>query len=451
VFTLDDYQVVASDEMRSRRTFGLFDEAGVGKTHPAVVAALEFPAPRLVTLPAYLIPQFEGMIKQVDGNLTTATTLGDGPDAKHAALQANVDFVLSSYNTWGTFHNDAYRYPETFTRPWGAFIFDEAQRMRGYRSLWTKQVWKLRNADSRHRQTPIWELTGTPIVSGPADVYPFLHLCNRLEYPGFWSWAEEWCVITEDPWMKHVKGVRRGKEEAFRTMLREWSLRRRCEDIPQLRGLECRYKDIPITLPASVYKSMKTLVKEYRLEHPDLPEVYILEHSGEVNHRLRLMTTLPPTSAQPKLDGLVDYLEDRTGDRVVVFAWHREVVTAVLNRIRKRWPKRPIYRFDGDTSTNNKIAAQQAYQMCPDTVVVATIAAMNAGVNLQAGHHCVFIEESYLPGENEQAVKRLLRRGQTRPVIVTRFRAVNSVDEKVWKVSHERGETNRRALGEERV
>jgi len=448
VIQLDDYQRDAVNELLARSEFGLFDEAGVGKSHPTIHAALQYPGSRLFTMPAYLIPQFAGMIKQYDPNLTIATTLLDGKAAKTAALESSADFVLASYNTWSTFDGAKPRYPQLHNRRWGACAFDESHRMRGMNSLWTKQVFKLRNADSKNRDTPVWWLTGTPLVAGPKDVWTFLHMCNRKAYPGFWDWAEHWCYVTDTPWERQVGKLRAGRSEEFRAMMRDYSMRRLCEQIPQLAGLEMVFKDVTVTLPASVYRMLKELQSNYRLRHEDLPEDVVFEHAGAIHAQMRLLTALPPTTAQPKLDAFRGYLEDHSAERIVVFAWHREVVEAAMRVVQKLSPKRPLYRFSGDSSVREKVTAQEGYAEHSNAVVVGTIAAMNAGVNLQAGHHCAFLEESYLPGENEQAVRRLLRRGQKRPVVVTRIRAADSVDNTVWRIAHKRGEAIRAAMGE---
>jgi SNF2 family DNA or RNA helicase len=450
LIVLDDYQLKAEQKLLDWQDWGLFDEAGVGKTFPVISAALHRRAPRLVTMPAYLIPQFTGMIHQFDRELTVATTLGDGKGAKTAALESNADFILASYHTWSAVDVGRMRYPQLLNRSWGAYIFDESHRIRGRNSTWTKHIFKVRNADSKNRTTPIWHMTGTPLVRGPEDVWPFLHLCNRRAYNGFWDWVRYWCLVADTPWEPIIGGLQPGRGPEFRAMMQEYSMRRLCTDIPQLAGLEMRFRDIPVELPKSVYETMRVLKKRYLLSHPELENDEIFEHAGEVQAELRMMTTLPPTAAKPKLDALRGYLEDHSNERLIIFAWHQAVVDAALEVLRKLQPKRPAFQFDGRTSTKNKILAQEGYAEHEDAVIVATIAAMNAGVNLQQGHQCCFIEESYLPGENEQAVKRMLRRGQTRPVIVTRIRAARSVDETVWKQSHRRGNEIRNALGENR-
>jgi SNF2 family DNA or RNA helicase len=97
--------------------------------------------------------------------------------------------------------------------------------------------------------------------------------------------------------------------------------------------------------------------------------------------------------------------------------------------------KRPCALFTGDVSTKQKIAAIEGYNEREDFVIVCTVAALKEGADLQAGNHIIFLQESVLPGENEQLIGRQRRRGQTKPVIVTRIYCKQSIDVAVHKTA----------------
>ena len=99
-----------------------------------------------------------------------------------------------------------------------------------------------------------------------------------------------------------------------------------------------------------------------------------------------------------------------------------------LQAIQKKYPKRTVRVFTGDVSPKNKQEAIDAYWENADCILIATVSALKEGANLQAGNEVVFLERSDLPGENAQAIARVKRRGQTRPVTVTDIYAVKSPD-----------------------
>jgi len=443
-YHLDPYQEEAVEAFLKANTWGLFDEQGVGKTPPAIVAAMELPGPRLITAPAYLLPSWERKIRMFAPNATVSSTYrSEGWEQRTAALSAPADFVLTSYNTWSTFIDPKtkvnHRYPLLQKNKWGLYLFDESQRLRGRNNIWTQQLFKTRNVEAKNRTTPVWCLSGTPLVSNPGDIWPFLHHADRNRYRGYWNFVEEFCVIEDTNWDRVVHGLQRDKKVAFQNAMREFSMRRMLKDIPSLAGLEVVEEPeggIEVPLPASVYEMFRKARKEYILEHPGMDSEILLS-GGAMAQRFRMLTTNPPTQANPKVDAFIEWMpENAANERVVVFTWFRDSAQVVLERLRKRFPKRPIALFTGSSSLKQKEEALALYDKGPDTIVVATIAALKEGVDMQAGRRVVFIEETELPADMNQAISRLLRRGQTQTVIVTRFRATGSPDkivERGWK------------------
>src|SRR5690606_3635938 len=119
----------------------------------------------------------------------------------------------------------------------------------------------------------------------------------------YWRFVEEWCVIEETPWDKIIHGVIPGKEEAFAAMLSEYSTRRLLRDIPELSTLEVIGPEmIEVKLPQSVYTTMQRATKEYIIEHPDMTNPIAIQYAGELTNKLRIMSSLPPTQANPVLE-----------------------------------------------------------------------------------------------------------------------------------------------------
>jgi SNF2 family DNA or RNA helicase len=64
-------------------------------------------------------------------------------------------------------------------------------------------------------------------------------------------------------------------------------------------------------------------------------------------------------------------------------------------------------------------------------VLVGNVLSMGTGLNLQEGRRSIFLDASWSPSENEQAIGRQFRAGQQRPVHVTFVSLRGSVDERV--------------------
>jgi SNF2 family DNA or RNA helicase len=397
---------------------------GVGKTPILSVAAGrridEVKKPALVTAPAYLLPQWRDFIHEWVPGATVAIANGDGRVARNAAFDAGADFVLSSYHNWTA----RPEYPQLSKTRWGVHIFDEAHRLRGRNSQWTAAVYRQDNADARNHGCPMWFGTGTPIVRDAGDVYPFLHLCDRKVHSSYWTFVQNWCHLEETPWDTVIGRVKDPK--AFYEMLSRYSHRR------VLDFGEPDVVDIPVELPKSVRDMIKRAKKEFIFEHPDM-EYLEMESAGAVWGRIRQLTSVPPTAAQPKMEALVGRLEDLPNERALIACWYRATADAAMDKIRRVRPKARL--FTGDVKPGDKVKAIDEYNEHDEGTIVCTIASLKEGANLQAGRHVIFLEESELPSDNDQLIGRTLRRGQTRPVIVTRIYAAGSIDLAVRKLA----------------
>ena len=84
-------------------------------------------------------------------------------------------------------------------------------------------------------------------------------------------------------------------------------------------------------------------------------------------------------------------------------------------------------------------------------IVIATMASMQEGVNLQEAKSVVFAEHHYLPSTIEQSMARVRRFGQTDPVNVYHVLAKGTVDASVWRVMLGRHSNVQKALLEDLI
>jgi len=429
---LDPYQVESSDFLAERTRALLLDEQGVGKTYPTIRAAKDTDNgyPWLVTAPAYLLPTWRKCIREMHTYNDVAIANGT-PKQRLDALTSGRSFVLTSYNNW-----TSEQYSSMWTGKWN-YAFDEIHRIRGRNSKWTKQI--LKAGSSRNVFSKFWGLTGTPMVRDPGDLFPLLKLMDPQSFTSYWKFVGQWCDLRTTPWATEVGQLKEGVEGEFWEMVRRYSLRRSTQDVPELRDLTHTYNEVLVDLPASVVKTCKDAVKNYVIEHPDIDTPEAVSSGGALVQKLRQMTTVPPTKTNPKLDALMDLLEDHQ-EPVIVWCWYRATANAIMDRLESN--SRPAAMFTGDTSAKGKeINLQWFYTSVSDNenpIMVATISAMKEGVNMQAARTQIFMEESYLPADNAQAIARSKRRGQTKPVNVYHIHASDSIDIKVHSLQENR-------------
>lgn len=445
---LSDYQETAKEFLlKANGVAGLFDSPGVGKTAPTIAAAWEkhneTGLPILVTCPAYLCDNWEWEISRFTPGASVSIANGNGPAARHAALQADTDFVITGYSNWSAKSSGVFTYSELERTKWGALIYDEAHRLRGRNSQCTRHVFELRKASNPNLTTPLWALSGTPIVNNPGDLYPLLHLWRKRDFRSYWNYVGEYCKVIKTPWATEVGQLRKGMDEEFQELIGEFSLRRTLKDIPSLADLEQRDKDYFVTLPPTVIKMFKTAREEYILEHDDLSTSEFVNGGGALYARLRQLATNPPTVAKPKIDFCRDLLEDKPNP-TVIYCWYKDSARAVAECLAKT--KRPVTLITGDVPTHRRGEMVDQWSTQTDGVLVATISSLKEGISLIHAADVIFLEHSELPADQDQCVARLKRRGQTSLVTVHHVWARSSPDMAIKRVLNDRGTGLKRAL-----
>lgn len=446
---LSDYQDISRDFLlETDGVAGLFDSPGVGKTAPTIVAAwekhVETGLPALITCPAYLVDNWAYEISRfAPEDATIALANGNGPAARNAALDAESDFIIHSYANWSAKARGDFTYQQLHRRPWAVSVFDEGHRLRGRSSNCTKHVFELRRARSANAETPIWALTGTPILNNPGDLFPLLHLRNKREFRSYWNFVGDFCRVTKTPWATEVGQLRKGMEEEFQELVASFALRRTLADIPSLAGLEHTEKDYFVRLPVSVNKMINRAREEYVLEHEDLEAVEFVNGGGALYAKLRQLGTVPPTGEKPKVDLVLDLLEDNSGP-LVVYTWYKDSARGVAEGLSKS--RRPVTVITGDVPTARRGELVDTWKRQPNGILVATISSLKEGISLIHAKDIVFLEHSELPADQDQCIARLKRRGQTELVRVHHVWARNTPDMAIKRHLDERHTGLKQAL-----
>lgn len=435
------YQEAALGPLTGNPRFILGDDAGLGKTFPTIHAAkiVSPDKPKLIVVPAYLMYQWEGAIKAY---------LGEGEHTyvmERAFAPVPADYtgwVMISYHTLT--NAGVKRHPELVRLRWGAVVFDEAHRLRGRKNQWTR--------NAKHLKTDyLWMLTGTPLVNNPGDIWPILNIMQPKDYTSYWRFVEEWCTLEYTPWATKVGGIKKGLEDAFYAQLQPLMLRRKIEDhLPEIPAKIEHF--IPVKLSDKVLKAHRTMIKDWIIENPDLDVGTTIASGGALVTFLRKLTAgiLPDAPVDTiKLDTVCDILSDHADASHVVFTWFKDTAHALRDKIIAAG--QVPFLITGDVPAAERERRIRVWQETPNAVIVATMASMQEGVNLQKAESVIFAETYYLPAMVEQAIARVRRFGQTKPVNVYYVYAQHTVDETVWRIMHGRHTNVQKALLEDLV
>ncbi len=310
--------------------------------------------------------------------------------------------------------------------PYAVAIFDEAHYLKNPKARRTKAALAVKAGRRLF-------LTGTPMVNRPMDLWPLLRAMgcplSRTEY------GKRYCAGTLTP-----VGFRRGKpvkwawdfrgashlEELAEGLRRRYMVRRVKADV--LAELPAKTRSV-IELPNGRGDSKRLMALAARLVKPwDEYGVQATDASpGLGPSELAELTAARIEAGRKKLPMVIQYLRDiilEEEDKVVVFAWHREIIEALA----EEFADLGAVRLYGGMSDREKDVAVRSFQDGPARVFVGQILTAGTGLTLTAASTVVFAEVDWVPGNMAQAEDRCHRIGQDSPVRVQVMALEGSVD-----------------------
>jgi SNF2 family DNA or RNA helicase len=179
----------------------------------------------------------------------------------------------------------------------------------------------------------------------------------------------------------------------------------------------------------------------YLRSYPGLDQRII--QSIETEQRLSFddsthIATLRALIAEAKAPGyarlVTEELKSGTIDKLVIMGHHRralEIVTGHLNANNIR-----AEMIVGGTSERQRELTVRSFQDDPKgvRVIVGNITAAGTGLTMTAACRLDMLESSWTPADNVQAVRRIRRKGQTRPTFARFVMLQGSFDQTVAKI-----------------
>jgi SNF2 family DNA or RNA helicase len=217
-----------------------------------------------------------------------------------------------------------------------------------------------------------------------------------------------------------------------------WHLRRTCfirrrksEVLPQLP--DKRRAIVPIELSnRREYETAERDVIAWLREQPlDLRELDAQIARVLRAKRLAQLGLLKRLAARGKLRASLAWIHDfmQSGEPLVVFAHHREIQDAVI----ERFPD--ALHLLGSDDTAARDATVQAFQS-PDgpPLLIASTAVASHGLTLTRASNVCFLELEWTPAAHDQAEDRVHRIGQHDAVTAWYLLAADSIDETISRV-----------------
>jgi SWI/SNF-related matrix-associated actin-dependent regulator of chromatin subfamily A-like protein 1 len=399
---------LASRDGTTKHVGLLGDGMGLGKSAQAVGAADYLSAgPVTVICPAIMVGEWR----------ETLYRFGDVPRYVHAVGDAGPvpqrgGALVASYER-------AQRpdVAERIRRRGGVIVFDESHYLKDPTSGRTA---RLLSGDLTANAERVVCLTGTPIPNHAGELYPIMARAG-LATGDYGDWLGRYCITRLTDHGFAVVGHRNVDE--LRSLLRVVMLRRMHQvalpptayDEWEIDPRECRSSEVRMAVDGATAARLSRLIdagKEPR-EVATLRRLVGIAKAGPIARRVAGILDGDPTA------------------KVVVFALHTDV-TAILARELHSYG---VVTLTGETPERQRKARVDTFQTDPrQRVALCQVKAAGVGVTLTAGNHLVLAERTWSPADEDQALHRIIRIGQTRPTFVHTATLAGSIDRAVNRV-----------------
>ena len=150
-----------------------------------------------------------------------------------------------------------------------------------------------------------------------------------------------------------------------------------------------------------------------------------------------------------KLDALVEQLDDviSSGHRALVFSQF----TCFLSHVRERFEKEGIGYCYLDGRTRRRDDLLRRFRNGTDPVFLISLKAGGFGLNLSEADYCFLLDPWWNPAVETQAIDRAHRIGQTRPVMVYRLIARDTIEQKVRSLAERKADLFRGVIDDGEV
>ncbi|QXJ40736.1 helicase [Curtobacterium phage Parvaparticeps] len=351
---------------------------------------------------------------------------------------------------FGTAKHPRFKLRPEYEGHWDAVIVDEAHYTKGRKTSWTSAV-----AQVADHSDSVLEMTGTPMPNWAHELFTMLQVIRPEDavrggpLGSYWRWIGEWFKVSpsrHNPQARIIGDLLACNalcdlrspidpcehfQQFAEANLGDRALRRLRDDVlGDLPPLTEQQIEIPLDkIAARYYRELK---KDYLTLLEGNEQEVVAWTPGARNVMLDRITTSPwllGMDGEPrggKFDRLAFDLENRSRPTLVL-AHYRDTVEANARVAESVGASAAVVH--GGISEKAKSKAIADFKAGRLDVLSGSLETLAEGLTLTVADMAIFVERSYKPSRNEQAMRRVHRMGQTRPVTILDYMTPKTVDE----------------------
>lgn len=302
-------------------------------------------------------------------------------------------------------------------------IVDEAHRFKNADSQRTKALFKI--ANHFFKDDKIIFMSGTPMPnSRPMELWEVFKRLTPLTFgTNKFSFGKKYCEGKHNGFGWEFNGFT-NRTEFKKRLFNNFMLRQKKELLnlpPKIEGL----LTVGDNMPPVISKIERKVLEHYTEE--DLVEGKILQSTGDVAMHLATYRRL---LGEYKLKYVLPYIQNllEEGENILIFGVHKKTIAELENALQEFKP----LVITGDVAKEKRQEIVNQFQQEKDRkVFIGNIAACGVGFTLTKATRVIFVEYSWVDGENQQASDRAHRIGTTGVVQVQYVVLKDSFDAKL--------------------
>ncbi len=396
-FLLPRYQAVLADEM------------GLGKTMQAISAMRLLAHQRQVRRALLVCPKPVVTNWRREIGLwapEASVTIIEGSSARRQWLWQQTESLVTIANY------------ESLVRDWSEasehishfdlVILDESQRIKNRAGVTNEVVRSIPRSRS-------WALTGTPIENSVEDLVGIFEFVSPGQLDAKMKPRAIGRAVSD-----HV--LRRTKDQVL-------------TDLPPK-----LFRDADVELSPEQAASYQMAEEEGVVRLREMQHTVTIQHVFELVLRLKQICNFDPTTGtSSKLERLEADLEEcaASGRKAIVFSQWVQTLAELRTRLARFGPA----EYHGQVPGTRREAAIAHFRDDPDChVMLMSYGAGSVGLNLQFASYVFLFDRWWNPAVEDQAINRAHRIGVRRPVTVTRFLAVGTIEQRINEILQQKRE-----------
>lgn len=434
---LRPYQVQGALTLKRNKYWLLGDDPGLGKTAQAVTACdLALAENILILCPAIARANWELEFQKfsVFGNRFSLVLKASDSVSLTPGVICSYDLsIRSGLNT------------RLLSRRWDCVILDECHYLNSRKSKRTRFVY----GPLRAKAKQMWGLSGTPAKNHGGELWPLLSAFGV--YSGdYWEFVSEFLLTRNTPYGLEILGHKPEKVERLKQLLDRIMLRRRRDEVmkelPPLACYDVVVEPAPVKLRLWYSELIISRTTEEQVQEQIASEIRATEALMDLvggteagvealgglqtkTQKSRRYVGLQKAPSVAKI--IAEELEEDQYEKIVLFAWHKDVIECLRLEL-AHWHPETLF---GGTIQAKRERILRNFQKDPRMrILICNITAAGIAIDLTAATEVGFVEASYVPADNAQAILRVHRFPQTKPVRVRFFSQYKHVDHQIHRI-----------------